>query len=123
MEGIVWPDPDPRSELSGPFVDNFTRLNSTIVERTFQVRSIEDVCFVIFNAYKNKKKLSFCGTKHSMGGQTIAPNGFVIDTCKMNFIRDMNVREMTVVVGPGTTWSELIFGDKLNAFTPIVINK
>ena len=48
------------------------------------------------------------GTKHSMGGHTIAENGFVIDMSKLHHMK-FNKENDTVTVGPGALWSELVF--------------
>ena len=48
------------------------------------------------------------GTKHSMGGHTIAENGFVIDMAKLHHMK-FNKENDTVTVGPGALWSELVF--------------
>ena len=81
-ERADWPDPVPRvGEL--PMVDDVTRMNFDHVERLFCVRSKEDVKHVLGLARQNGKKVSMRGTRHTMGGQTIAPGGYVIDLLKL----------------------------------------
>ena len=48
------------------------------------------------------------GTKHAMGGHTIAENGYVIDMEKLDNIQ-YNVGSDRIRVGSGTLWSKIIF--------------
>lgn len=116
LQGACWPDPDPilptevpsTRSAAGVAVDNVTGLSLSLVDRLYYVRTIADIQKVLATACTLNRKVSMRGTKHSMGGQTMAPGGFVIDTAKMNEIRDINARDLSVVVGPGTKWSDLI---------------
>ena len=77
----VWPDPDLLPSPGGNHlsVDDVSRMNTTPVERIFFVRTKQDVQAVLKEARLQKKPVSVRGTKHSMGGHTIARHGFVID--------------------------------------------
>jgi len=72
-----WPDPEP-SAGEVPLVDDITRLNADQVARVFNVRNVDDVQTVLRLARENKKTVSIRGTRHSMGGHTISPSGYVI---------------------------------------------
>eukprot|EP01124_Arcella_intermedia_P030358 TRINITY_DN6633_c0_g1_i1.p1 TRINITY_DN6633_c0_g1~~TRINITY_DN6633_c0_g1_i1.p1 ORF type:complete len:1288 (+),score=268.88 TRINITY_DN6633_c0_g1_i1:8-3871(+) len=88
-------------------VDDITRMNSTVVQRTFMVRTEEDVLHVLELAKIYGKHVSMRGTTHTMGGQTIALGGFQIDMSYMKQIK-WNEQRQTVSVEPGATWGELI---------------
>ena len=93
--------------------DDVTRMNAEEVDRIFFVRIAEDVKHVLKLARSNGKTVSMRGTKHSMGGHTIAKNGYVIDMEKLNHVV-YDSETNTVRVGPGALWSSIIF--KLNKF-------
>ena len=106
VQDLVWPDPDPGVTKSLA-VDDVTRLNSTEVERIFFVRNSGDVQRVLSQARAEGRSVSMRGTQHSMGGQSIAPGGFVIDMARLNKM-ELNPATGTVTVGPGVLWSQLV---------------
>ena len=88
-------------------VDDVTRLNRTEVSRVFMVRSEKDVVDVLQLAVEHGKQVSLRGTRHTMGGHTIARGGYVIDLLFFNHMEyDKNTQR--VRVQPGTTWEQLI---------------
>ena len=94
-----------------PLVDDVTRLNADEVDRVFNVRSKEDVKKVLALAREHDKKVSVRGTRHSMGGHTIASYGYVIDMMKMNrvdFTPGPDAASSKCVVEPGAMWADLI---------------
>ena len=110
---VSWPDPDPDTLSNQIMVDDVTQLNEAPVSGIFFPRSIKDIKHVLALARKYGKAVSMRGTKHSMGGHTIAENGYVIDSAKLNKIEyDKTKRQATV--GPGVIWSDLVY--HLNQF-------
>jgi FAD/FMN-containing dehydrogenase len=92
---------------NGPFVDDVSRLNSTRVRRVFDVRNSNDIKSVLRHALEEGVTVSTRGTKHSMGGQTIAPDGFIIDMS--NFTRICyNPETNLVTTETGAQWTDLI---------------
>ncbi|CAE8659898.1 unnamed protein product [Polarella glacialis] len=107
LEGACWPDPDPRPGCSKVMADDVTRLNATEVERIFYVRSEADIKQVLAQARQEGRRISARGTKHSMGGQSIAPSGFIVDMTKLTSMRyDLELERVTC--GTGCTWADLI---------------
>jgi len=102
-------------------VDDVTKMNKTIVDTVFDVLSIEDIIHVIKLANQNNKKVIARGERHSMGGQTIADNGYIIDTKYMNHILDFDPNNKTVTVEPGVTWYTLIHYLNLYGFSPEIL--
>ena len=89
-------------------MDDVTRMNAEEIDRIFFVRTAEDVKHVLHLARSHGKTVSMRGTKHSMGGHTIAKDGYVIDMAKLNhmeYSKDTN----TIKVGPGALWSKIVF--------------
>ena len=75
FDDVSWPDPDPRAGSTHIFIDDVTHLNSAPIEGIFFPRNIKDVKRIIALARKENRKVSIRGTKHSMGGHTIAKQG------------------------------------------------
>ena len=114
-ESISWPDPDPAVDHHGKCtrINDVSRMsafpNGTPVSRIFFPRCEEDVKSIIQTAYDVKKRVGMRGTKHSMGGHSVASQiGWEIDTkflCHMKY----NPKEPNLVrCGPGCTWADLI---------------
>ncbi len=101
-----WPDPEP-GRGQNPLVDDVSRLNAEEVAGVFCVRTVDDVKAVLVRAHEEGKSVSCRGTRHSMGGQCIAPNGFVIDLMLLNSF-SFNEATKTVTTQPGATWADLI---------------
>ena len=79
VERACWPDPV--GDTDWPVLDDVTRLNATEVERVFYPRSEDDIALIMETAVSKGKRISIRGTKHSMGGHTLTPGGFVIGSC------------------------------------------
>jgi FAD/FMN-containing dehydrogenase len=101
-----WPDPEPRRGQN-PLADDVSRLNAEEVAGVFCVRTVDDVKAVLARAREEGKSVSCRGTRHSMGGQSIAPGGFVIDLMLLNSF-SFNEETKTVTTQPGATWADLI---------------
>ena len=110
---VSWPDPDPGLENNKIMVDDVTQLNKAPVDGIFFPRMTQDVKHILALARQEGKRVSMRGTKHSMGGHTIAENGFVIDMAKLDHIKYDKIKKQ-VRVGPGVIWSDLVY--HLNQF-------
>jgi len=102
-------------------VDDITKMNKTNVDTVFNVLSIEDIIHVIELAKKNNKKVIARGEMHSMGGQTIAENGYIIDTKFMNHVLQFDPLNKTVTIEPGITWFSLIHYLNLYGYSPEIL--
>lgn len=112
LESACWPDADPSLANSGNgyfIADNVIRLQPTEVDRIFSPRNIKDIQYIVALARRDGKKVSVRGTKHSMGGQTMAKHGYLIDVAKMKEVKDLDVINKSVSVGPGAKWNDLIY--------------
>ena len=106
-KGYKWPDPDPDFEVCLK-VDDVSRMNATPVRRLFMVRDKDDVRHVLHLARTQSVPVSMRGTKHSMGGHTIAENGFVMDMDRINHM-EYHQECSSVTLGPGALWSNVVF--------------
>ena len=108
-KGFKWPDPDPSGEENLVLeLDDVSRMNATPVSRLFMVRNKEDVKHVLHLARTEGVPVSMRGTKHSMGGHTIAENGYVMDMDRINHMK-YNKKSSSVTLGPGALWSNVVF--------------
>jgi FAD/FMN-containing dehydrogenase len=89
------------------FVDDITQLNKTAVDRVFYVKTADDLKDIIAMANAHGKQVSIRGQSHTMGGQTIASDGYVIDMKYFNNV-SYNPVAQTVRAEPGATWGQLI---------------
>ena len=108
VNDVSWPDPDPKAGEGYIQVDDVTRLNMDTVRRIIFVRCIEDIQYGLYFARQNDMFVSIRGTKHSMGGHTIAKNGLMIDMARMNKIKYDKASE-TVTVGAGILWCDVVY--------------
>ena len=102
-----FPDPDPDPQSSDVLVDDITRMNTTAVSRLVYVRCVPDIKDTLAKARAAGKRVAVRGTKHSMGGQSIAKDGIVIDMTKMKRM-SFQAESQTVVCETGCTWADLI---------------
>ena len=100
--------PDPPASVAKILVDDVTRMNSASVERIIMPRSSEDVQRALAEARRAGVHVSMRGTRHCMGGHTIAKDGYVIDMARLNKISFDPSKPDTVVTGPGALWYKLI---------------
>ncbi|KAK3245457.1 hypothetical protein CYMTET_30940 [Cymbomonas tetramitiformis] len=91
----------------GPVADDVTRLNATEVDRVWYPRTEADVSDIIRLAREHGRHVSCRGQSHTMGGHTIAVDGYVLDLGNLNQVEHDTEAE-TVTCGPGATWGDLI---------------
>jgi len=128
-EDYCWPDPGPRTwthtsqrddHKNGIDEDHRARINDvsrmssypngTPVSRIFYPRCEEDVVCILRAARDANKCVGIRGTKHSMGGHSIASrSGWEIDSKLLRHIQyDGNNEPDVVRCGPGCQWSDII---------------
>jgi hypothetical protein len=88
-------------------------MNKTKIDKIFKITGKEDIMTCIKMAIQNNKKIIASGEKHTMGGQSIVENGYILDMRKMNRILEYDDEQNIIKVESGATWSKLIkFLDK-----------
>ena len=88
--------------------NDVSELNDTQILDTIYVINIKQIIKIMINALINYTQISVCGTKHSMGGQSIAKNGYRIDMKYYDKILQTDIDNMFVTVESGLTWDKLI---------------
>lgn len=69
--------------------------------------SEEEIKKVVLDAEKNDDPISIAGMQHSQGGQTLYPNGILLDMKNYDKILDLDVKEKRITVQSGATWAAL----------------
>lgn len=62
---------------------------------------------IVYDAKNNGDVLSIAGMQHSQGGQTVYPNGLMIDMKPYNQVLEVNSQAKTVTVQSGATWADI----------------
>lgn len=104
LQDAAWPDP---VAMAGVVLDDVTRMNETAVGALIEPRTRDDIVSALAMARKCGARVSSRGTKHSMGGHSLVPEGVVIDMKWISHVR-YNVDEGTVTAGAGATWADVI---------------
>lgn len=87
------------------YLDDVSKMNSTPIKHIYQPNHVTDIINIIQNT---TDKISICGQKHSMGGHVIIKNGIAIDMTHINKIHGIDLKNQTITVGAGITWSDVI---------------
>ena len=103
---VCFPDPDPDGSTDIR-LDDVTRMNTTAVAGVIYVRSADDIKFALAKAKTAGRRVAVRGTKHSMGGQSMAEDSIVIDMTKMTKMH-FDSTSQTIVCECGCTWADLI---------------
>ncbi|EMF45585.1 oxidoreductase, FAD-binding protein [Planococcus halocryophilus Or1] len=62
---------------------------------------------IVYDAKNNGDVLSIAGMQHSQGGQTVYPNGIMIDMKPYNQVLEVDSKDKTVTVQSGATWADI----------------
>lgn len=90
--------------------DVHSRLNETAVDRVVHVNSVETLRSTIKAAGKAGAAVSVAGSRHAMGGQQFARDGWVLDMRPMRRVLALDREQGLVTVEAGIEWPALIEG-------------
>lgn len=109
---VAWNDTRVPSVVRAGHVDDASTLESTSVLEVWPVptergAALEGLRALLQRAQEQGLPVSIAGSRHSMGGHTIAPGGIVVD---MTPFQSMQLDESTDIlhVGSGATWSDVL---------------
>jgi hypothetical protein len=88
--------------------NDVSELSLTSIKSNIYISSKEDIFTSINLARLNETSIGICGAKHSMGGHSIAEDGYRLDMNKYNKIIYHDVLNNEITVEPGIKWCELI---------------
>jgi FAD/FMN-containing dehydrogenase len=108
----AWRDADVVEPLPPGMVDDASRLNRTRVSEVWSVPPDPDdaerqLADLLRRAAAEGLKVSIAGSRHTMGGHAISPDGLVIDMLPFDAMELDEVRDL-LRVGAGARWSRII---------------
>jgi FAD/FMN-containing dehydrogenase len=92
--------------IRGGIIDDASCLNATPIYGRLPITSVDDIQAAIGHARANRLTLTAAGARHSMGGQSFARGGLVLDMKGYNRI-ELNPAARTVRVEAGATWHDI----------------
>jgi FAD/FMN-containing dehydrogenase len=98
-------------------LDDVTRMNATTVGVLVEPRTQEDVLRALALARRTGARVCVRGTKHSMGGHSLVPQGVALD---MRWVAHVayDADSGTVTAGAGATWADVIVALNPHGKTP-----
>lgn len=90
-----------------PIAKDISRLMPVKMKVIKAEDSEEEIKKVVLDAEKNDDPISIAGMQHSQGGQTLYPNGILLDMKNYDKILDLDVKEKRITVQSGATWAAL----------------
>jgi len=105
-------DVDAVETLPPGYVDDASRLNATKVAEVWPIPSDPDqaeaeLAALLKRASESGLPVSIAGSRHTMGGHTIAPDGVVIEMRPFNQM-ELDEDGVTLRVGTGATWLKVL---------------
>jgi decaprenylphospho-beta-D-ribofuranose 2-oxidase len=102
------------------FADDVTKMNQTRVNKIFTAKNEKDIQNIIKLAKKNGKKISIRGQSHTMGGQTLCEDCYLID---MKYMKKLNYDQTGKILHaePGATWGDAIRYLNLHGQSPDIM--
>jgi FAD/FMN-containing dehydrogenase len=100
------------AELPEGFVDDASRLNSTRIQRVWEIPGEPEagetqLAALLAAARREHTPVSVAGARHSMGGQTIAPGGILVDMRRFDRM-ELDAPRSLLHVQAGARWDAII---------------
>nr|WP_261384364.1 FAD-binding oxidoreductase [Planococcus sp. CPCC 101016] len=95
------------TQLNGPTADLHQRLLPVEIKTIKAGMSEDELQKIVEDAKQGGDTLSIAGMQHSQGGQTVYPDGIMIDMKPYNQIIEVNEEKKTVMVQSGATWANI----------------
>jgi FAD/FMN-containing dehydrogenase len=107
-----WSDRPVADNLPPGYVDDMSRLNATHVAEVVDVaedpaEAEKQLREVIARARRDQRKISIAGARHSMGGQTIYPEGIYVNMLPYRRM-ELDADRGILHVGAGARWEHVI---------------
>ena len=96
-----------RPDANAVSINDFSRLNKTMVHKIIKVTSQADIRNALVYAKKHGYKVCAAGACHSQGGHAFYKNAVILDMKAYNKIIALNKKEKTIWVQSGATWKQI----------------
>lgn len=100
------PSPRVPFEQVGGFINDASHLNKTAIYGIVKVTCVDDVRDALEFARSNTLKVTVAGQRHSMGGQSFAKDGLVLDMRGFNQLT-LDKQRKILNVQTGATWKQV----------------
>ncbi|MFJ7754778.1 FAD-dependent oxidoreductase [Peribacillus muralis] len=94
-------------KLDHPIAEDISRLMPVKMKAIKAEDDERSLKKIVLKAKKDDDPISIAGMQHSQGGQTLYPNGILIDMKDYDEVLDLNVTEKRMTVQSGATWSDV----------------
>lgn len=94
-------------QLSNPTVEDYGRLLPVKMKAVKSSDTEEKLHQIIETAAKQHIPISIAGMQHSQGGQTLYPDGILLDMKKYNKILSLDKENKLITVQSGVTWADI----------------
>jgi FAD/FMN-containing dehydrogenase len=88
--------------------DPHSQLNETRVKRILAPRTAHEVHAAVRAAASEGAAVSFCGSRHAMGGQQFGTDTLLIDLRSLNQVGSLDAERGTIQVDAGVEWPSLV---------------
>ncbi|WP_439651522.1 FAD-binding oxidoreductase [Planococcus shixiaomingii] len=95
------------SLIKEPHLEDSSRLMTVKMKTVKADETEEQLKDVVLDAAKEGDSISIAGMQHSQGGQTLYPNGILLDMKPYNKILDFDKEDKKVTVQSGATWADI----------------
>ncbi|GGA43832.1 FAD-binding protein [Psychrobacillus lasiicapitis] len=94
-------------QLSNPIIEDHGRLLPVKMKAIKSSDDEDELRKIIREAKKNADPISISGMQHSQGGQTLYPNGILLDMKSYNNILKLDKEKKLITVQSGVTWADI----------------
>ncbi len=94
-------------KLSHPIVKDSGLLLPVAVKSVYPAKGEQELKTLLEKANQQDDTISIAGMQHSQGGQTMYPNGIMIDMKNYNKILDIDLQQKLITVQSGATWEDI----------------
>ncbi|MDJ0331296.1 FAD-binding oxidoreductase [Planococcus sp. S3-L1] len=95
------------TQLNGPATELHQRLLPVEIKTVRSGTTDDELQKIVREAKKTEEVLSIAGMQRSQGGQTVYPNGIMMDMKPYNQIVNVDKAAKTVTVQSGATWADI----------------
>ena len=88
--------------------DIHSQLNATTVRGCLAPSTLEEAASFVRQVRSRGEFMSVCGSRHAMGGQQFASDGWLLDMRSMNRVIDFDRQRGVIHAQAGITWPDLI---------------
>ncbi|MEK4486985.1 FAD-binding oxidoreductase [Psychrobacillus sp. FSL H8-0484] len=94
-------------QQSNTIVEDHGRLLPVKMKTVKSTDDEEEMKEIILDASKSDDSISIAGMQHSQGGQTLYPNGILLDMKSYNKILKLDEEKKLITVQSGVTWADI----------------